>query len=247
MSKHKAELHKEVSAIFDGVPFLEDNGAQQSLGARVPERNGYIPPEPPAPSYMTATKPKPQQSGQSPPKAAAAKRAKSNTAIKAFSQIPWRQTLEKIKNKLFAPKPGIGTTRQKTMMLLVPFLFIIFVFVSLRVFNVHWPKTTDAEGLIQESFQPVGGSDNRIDWEIPAPYPKTLRDPMQFGSAKVQMYGGGLIIKGIVYSEDNPSAIIGSQIVHEGDEVSGATVIRINKNSVEFEMNGKKWTQKVQR
>jgi len=26
----------------------------------------------------------------------------------------------------------------------------------------------------------------------------------------------------------------------------GATIVKINKNSVEFEMNGKKWTQKVQ-
>jgi hypothetical protein len=72
---------------------------------------------------------------------------------------------------------------------------------------------------------------------------------MQFGSVTVgQAEAGGLIaVKGIVYSKDNPSAVIGSQIVHEGDKVSGATIVKINEKSVDFEMNGKKWTQKVQR
>ncbi|GAI39939.1 unnamed protein product, partial [marine sediment metagenome] len=57
----------------------------------------------------------------------------------------------------------------------------------------------------------------------------------------------GLIVKGIVYNEDNSSAVIGVQIVHEGDKVSGVTIIKINEKSVDFEMNGKRWTQKVQR
>ncbi len=52
-------------------------------------------------------------------------------------------------------------------------------------------------------------------------------------------------IKGILYSEENPSAIIGTEIVHEGATVSGATVVKINKDSVEFERDGKRWTQKV--
>ena len=88
---------------------------------------------------------------------------------------------------------------------------------------------------------------SEIDGQIPASYPTMLRDPMQFGPATAtQGETGKLIVKGIVYSEDNPSAVIGSQIVHEGDEVSGATVVKINKDSVEFEMNDKRWTQKVQ-
>jgi len=55
-----------------------------------------------------------------------------------------------------------------------------------------------------------------------------------------------LSVKGIVYDKDKPAAIIGTQIVHEGDRISGATVVKITKNSVEFEMNGKKWTQNIQ-
>jgi hypothetical protein len=70
---------------------------------------------------------------------------------------------------------------------------------------------------------------------------------MQFGSATTGTETGRLIVKGIVYSEDNPSAVIGSQIVHKGDKISGIAIVEINENSVEFEANGKKWTQQVQR
>jgi hypothetical protein len=70
---------------------------------------------------------------------------------------------------------------------------------------------------------------------------------MQAGlSASGQGGNGDLVVKGIVYSE-HPSAVIGTQIAHQGDKVSGATVIKINKNDVEFEMGDKKWTQEVQR
>jgi len=88
---------------------------------------------------------------------------------------------------------------------------------------------------------------SEIDRQIPVSYPMMLRDPMQFGPATAtQGETGKLIVKGIVYNEDNPSAVIGTQIVHEGDKVLGATVVKINKDSVEFEMNDKRWTQKVQ-
>ncbi len=59
-------------------------------------------------------------------------------------------------------------------------------------------------------------------------------------------------LNGILYSEDNPSAVIGTRIVKEGDTVSGIgdtandiTVIKINKDGVEFDKNGRTWTQKL--
>lgn len=59
-------------------------------------------------------------------------------------------------------------------------------------------------------------------------------------------------VRGIVYDPDNPAkscALIGSEgrIVRIGDTVNGATVIKINKNSIEFEKEGKKYTQTIQR
>jgi len=257
MGKRSAGLHKRVWAIFDGVPLPKDDGAEQAFAAPTPERPDYerhpkrdkereessAPPKPPAPSHLTPTTPKPRQAVQLPPKAAAAKQPAA--AIKSSKQIPWQQKWEQISGKLFAPKQGVSNTRQKATVILVPVLFIVLIFVFSRVLSTSSHKIAQAQ-----NFGPTGnvGGSNKIDWQIPDPYPAALRDPMQFGSVATAQTGtSGLIVKGIVYSKDNPSAVIGSQIVHEGDEVLGVTVIKINEKSIDFEMNGKKWTQKVQR
>jgi type II secretory pathway component PulC len=54
-----------------------------------------------------------------------------------------------------------------------------------------------------------------------------------------------LVVTGIVTTEQTPRALIGTEIVEQGQTIMGATVIRITPDSVEFEMDGKKWTQKV--
>ena len=115
-----------------------------------------------------------------------------------------------------------------------------------KVFST--PSSKKTKNLSLGPAIAVAASKDEIDWQIPEPYPTTLRDPMQFGRVTAaQAATGGLIVKGIVYSQDSPSAVIGTQIVREGDKVLGATIVKINKDSVEFEMNGKTWTQKVQR
>ena len=260
MGKRSAGLHKRVWAIFDGVPLPKNDGAEQAFAAPTPERPDYegrpkgdkerletpAPPITAAPSHLTPTTPKAQeqQPVQLPPKAAPAKQPAANAAIKSLKQIPWQQKWEQIRSKLFASKQGVSDTRQKTMVILVPVLFIALIFVFSRVLS-----TPSHEIAKAQSFGPTGtvGGSNKIDWQIPNPYPTALRDPMQFSSvATAQTWTSGLIIKGIVYSEDNSSAVIGEQIVHEGDEVLGVTIVKINEKSVDFEMNGKKWTQKVQ-
>lgn len=55
-----------------------------------------------------------------------------------------------------------------------------------------------------------------------------------------------LVVKGIVLGEGRPKALIGIRTVEEGNEIFGATIVRISWGSVEFEMEGKKWTQKVE-
>lgn len=92
----------------------------------------------------------------------------------------------------------------------------------------------------------VAGS-SKIDGQVPASRLTMLRNPMQFGSATpAQEETGKLIVKGILYSEDNPSVVIGTKIMREGDEVSGAAIVKINRDSVEFEMDGRRWTEEVQ-
>jgi hypothetical protein len=54
------------------------------------------------------------------------------------------------------------------------------------------------------------------------------------------------VVTGILYSADKPSAIVDGKIVHNGDSISGVTVVQIYKDKIEFAKNGKKWEQTVQ-
>ncbi len=250
MSMHSAGLHKKVSAIFGNIALGKDTAAQQPLGPTdVPKPQ---PPKPQTPSHMTPTKPKPKENLPPPPpppppqtKTAPAKRPKVNVTMGFAKKIPWQQWLTKIKNMLPASKPGVDNSRQKKMVIIVPALSIILVVVLFKVLGTPSRGTNQSKTL-----GPTGtaaASDGLINWQIPDPYPTSLRDPMQFGSVTIaQPETGKLIVKGIVYSEDNPSAVINDQILHQGDKILDITIIKINSNSVEFEINGKKWTQEVQ-
>jgi len=136
----------------------------------------------------------------------------------------------------------------------VPLLFIVFIFMFRQVLSTNVRKT---EAFTEDNVSSVATADSNtnIDWEIPAPYPTTLRDPMQLGPVETAQTETETetetrtfvkpIVKGILYAEDNASAVIGNQIVHEGEKIRGVTVIKIGKDSVEFEINGKRWIQKI--
>jgi hypothetical protein len=64
------------------------------------------------------------------------------------------------------------------------------------------------------------------------------------GEANTQNQGV-IMIKDIVYSHDKPSAVIGSRIVYEGDEINGFIILNINRDSIEFEKDGERWRQNV--
>ena len=259
MAKPRAGLHKDVSAIFDGVPLPGREGTGKPPGVAAPERPKHemhskpheerlqssSASKPAAPSHMTPTKPKPAPPVEPPPQPEAPKVTKPETFKKPKKQVPAQQAWQQIKNKLLAPKAGVGAHRQKAMVILVPVLFIIMIFVFTRVFSTPSRVTAQPAGS-----GPMGAvaSPKDIDWQIPEPYPTTLRDPMQIGSTgTTAVQTSELVVKGIVYSEDNPSAVVGNEIVHEGEEVMGAIVVKINSDSVVFKMNDKEWTQKVER
>jgi hypothetical protein len=53
------------------------------------------------------------------------------------------------------------------------------------------------------------------------------------------------VITGITYNENKSFAVIGTHIVGEGDTIDGVKIIKINKETVEFEKDGKSWTQGI--
>jgi len=252
MSRRKAGLHKNISSIFDGVPVQKTDGtgsqdgaspkqAQKSTFSRLPalERQEPKPPAPKEPEQ------KPVQ-----PSPARASGAQSRPAAKARGPKPWQKTFEKIRNSLVASKGGISQAKQKKMVILVPILALAFIFVLTRALST--PQTDNAAksagfGPSAAVAAATAPADEEANWQIPAVYPEMLRDPMQFGSQTSQAHSGNLTVRGIVYSEDNPSAVVGTEIVRIGDEIAGAKVVKINPDSVEFESEDKRWTQQVQR
>ena len=77
------------------------------------------------------------------------------------------------------------------------------------------------------------------------PEPRVIAAPES--SAYSSQQRPRLVVKGIVYNQTNPSALIGTEIVHEGDNISGAQVVKIRRDSVEFSFNGTTWQQGVSR
>ena len=175
--------------------------------------------------------------------------SKKSSVVKVSGKSSW----QRITSKLFEAKPGASKKKKKAMVVMMPILFIVLVAFVLRggVFgtSVHSAQAGDENntGVASASLN------DQIDWEIPEPYPAKLRDPMQLGPVVTGTNQTEsrelvqLIVKSILYSEDNSSAIISNRIVHEGDQIQGASIAKINKDSVEFEMNGKKWSQGIQR
>ena len=53
------------------------------------------------------------------------------------------------------------------------------------------------------------------------------------------------VVKGILHNENNPTALIGIELINEGDVISGSKVIKIHKDRVEFEKDGFSWTQYI--
>lgn len=206
-----------------------------------------------AEARLSSGKPKPDEDQVRPaPKAAPSRLPKVGATTKAIGSGP----LGGIKNKLFAAKPGVDQKRQKVMALLVPLLAVILIVVFVKV--VIPPSSAVARREQGKKSVPVTDSGDGIDWEIPSPYPATFRDAMRFvprttvraepGTAEPdERQTETIVVNSILHSLDRPSAAIGDRILHEGDKVAGATIIKIGKDSVEFERNGQRWTQKVHR
>ena len=53
------------------------------------------------------------------------------------------------------------------------------------------------------------------------------------------------VVSGILYSDDNPAALIGRLLVHEGESIDSVEVVRIGRSFVEFEKAGRRWRQVV--
>ena len=197
--------------------------------------------------------PKPEESLK---QAAKATHTKSSPFIEKTSD----GLLQQIKDKLFTPKPGSSPAKQKAMIIMMPILAIIMVFAFRQVLSKA-PRKTKGAGT--DDTPVVIANDNsghEIEWKIPEPISVMTRDPIKLpgesGTQNTEQNTeengtankpnqGVIIVRDIVYSHDRPSAVIGSKIVYVGDKVNDATIIKINRDSIEFETDEKRWIQKI--
>jgi hypothetical protein len=183
-----------------------------------------------------------------PPPAPSVQSSAKHQKVEIISSVPGWQTsvlkiLRPLTDKFLAPKPGVSPVRQKATLALIAVLPLFFIFMITKVFIV--PAKAGAKSAKTTVAAAVN---NQINWQLPSPLPDNFRDPMVLGdSGRNQQGQAGPVVKGIVYSDDNPCAVVGDRIVSAGDTVNGATVVKINPGSVEFAAGDKKWSQEVER
>lgn len=156
-----------------------------------------------------------------------------------------------------SPAGQFRNGRQKAMMAMLPILALTLV-VLLK--NPLKPSSSSAEtpSASVNAGTPLVDSDIEIPWEVPALLEAGGRDPMRPPSPPVvdvteapavepAASHAELVVTGILYSPDRPSALVDTHVVREGQRISGATVVKIDADGVEFEMNGRTWRQTVDR
>jgi len=271
----KSGLHKQISSIFDGVPVPKNDGlpeeADPSSVLMQPETKDMTELQD---STEPQAQPNPAPASE-PPRSPLVKRMSADPSTCASApaiQVDRPMPLPKssmmtaktgpsissqVKKTLFGSSKGPLDARQKKMAVLVGVLCVVFggvVFFSLG--GVGQSKAAAADPTEGAVVQSQGTQKKVQDWTSPQPLPADLRDATSIASKKTELTENpvdkgsdpvDLVVKGIVYSQNKPSAIINNQIITEGQTINGATIVRITKDAVEFKSNDKQWTQQVQR
>jgi len=254
----KSGLHKQISSIFDGVT-VPQNGI-------LPE-NAELSAESTEPAAQeTQQTPMPQTSGSS--QGQQMVNDASGTASISVLQVgrpmplPKSEAISKSTMKPSLPtqlKKAISRSyssldpQQKKASVLVGILSVVFgvvMFVSLG--GAKGPQTATANNT--QGDQAAKSRTTAKNWKTPNPLPQNMRNATSLAIAhsatqqKDSAAGdGSLVVRGIVFSKNKPSAIINNQILSEGQSFNGVKLVKITKETVEFEANGKRWTQPVQR
>lgn len=180
-----------------------------------------------------------------------------------FAEAAGPSVRQRIRDKIAGSKPGGRSTKDKVMVMLVPFLAIVMIFMFRQVLHRSPGK---AKGAARDETPWVTAADSghEIEWEIPEPLPAAMRDPLKLSgkgygqsaypdntrnqerdAATGQVVPAVIRIRGLVYSEDKPSVVIGNRIAYEGTRINGVTIVKINRDSVELEKDGKIWLQRM--
>jgi hypothetical protein len=261
MAKKRTGLQSEIAGIFSGVPVPKKGGtrSQSDNPAQKPDspatkpvdpaskRSGSVIPKPVTPQPQIPVTPTPKKIEEPLPATPKPKVVEIKASEQIAKRIP-KKISKRRKDKIYAPKSSVSSSRQKAGITLFIFLSTALVIVLLRPYlpSSGKPAPTRPGGKVDN------GNSTRanivIDWPVPPVYSANLRDPMELGSRqRIRVETpDDLVVKGITYSEDRKFAVIGTQTMQEGDTILGATIVEITPSSVIFERDGKRWTQEVE-
>lgn len=222
----KSGLQKKVSSIFDGTPIQNKGGVS----------GGY------SPGKVRAAEPK------SPDHKRKEKVKLSQVKNKAGASTG-------LKEKLFQPEPGVNPKKQKILAGLIPVLMLMMVGLLAR--NLGMLESADGKtGAASESSlisaeRKIADSRELDEWLTVKEIPSDMRDPMsEMGAGSRQSGAGGdigrMALRGIVYSEESPSIVVGTQIYKVGDSIGEVKVVSIDKNKAVFKKDEQVWEQRPQ-
>ncbi len=259
MAKRKGGLQKKISSIFDGVHVPGSKKTDTLKPAdRVPTGAA------PAPPTSKILSQEPSQEAQRPA-------AASKQNVRPSQVLRSRRRAERIKAEAVATEKN--EAKQKVYTFMIPILIALLAYMIYDVFLAGTNKPDIAiihKGKTEERKRAMEEAHALITWQIPDMYPADLRDPMledeldiyikgqtmlpddgQRKGADGKIYtkeeayeiGLDIYIDSILYSTINRSVVIDNMILHEGDEIRKATIIKINEDSVDFERDDKKFTR----
>jgi hypothetical protein len=254
MAKKRTGLQSEIAGIFSGVPVPKKGGTrsqsdspEQKPNSPVSKSSGSVTPKPVDPQPQAPVAPVPKKIEQPVPAVPKPKVIEIKAPEQVVKKIP-KKLARRRKEKTFVTKSGGSSSRQKVSITLLLIFSTALVIVLLR------PYYTSSRNSISGSALPVDdqistSTNIEINWPVPPVYSEDLRDPMILGKAPPPPPSPkDVVVRGIVVSEDRKYAVIGTNYLQEGGIVPGTNikVKKINPSNVEFEEDGKTWTQKVE-
>ena len=223
--KTKSGLQKPISSIFESFPQTKSTKNDES---EMPSASAIQAPNPPkpviAPSQTEDAVPKPHEKAISPPA--------------QYADLIAVETDRKPKQQLWLKNIAAP---------LVAAIFAAAIILTtagvMGIFTKYDQVTiADAPAIPTE---PVTQQAPAIDWQVPEPVEASNINATPADN-DIQAIQESIIVKGILYGTEKSLVIIGTEVCSVGDNIAGATIINIDRKSVEFERDNERWTQKVQ-
>lgn len=264
MAKRKHGLHRKVSSIFDGVPIPRPLPDAASPPHSISGDGKPTPKTPPhqQPAFT-------QKTDDDITKSPALVRHRPVTPVPTIKKGKYKLSAP-------IPGISDRKRKTQLALVPVLFIILVLVIISVYGTGTT-TQIADKDSQAEVKTGKIGTDNStvKINWKIPDPYSARFVDPMvqdrpkNIAGVKIAeehvieqdtAYEGentthnseditreSIVINSILYSSLESSIVIGDDILYEGDAISGVTIIKINKDNVLFEKEGKQFTVHWQR